>query len=111
MSDFSNNRVLGYLNPLQDSAFTQISLSGATNGGTCAGGNNTLTATVLLKNLGTSTFNTLLAQIVNLSGGNTLISQSYSPSSVAPNANVTFTFNIQLATCNPFQLYFDVYGK
>jgi hypothetical protein len=43
-----------------------------------------------------------------LSGGNRLLSQSADSASVAPGANMTFTFHIQLASCNTFQLFFDV---
>jgi hypothetical protein len=86
-------------------------LSGATDNGACASGNLTLTATDTIQNTSGSTVNNPYAEIVSLSNGNTLISQSASVTSVAPSANVTFTFHIQLANCNTFQLLFDVYGN
>ncbi|MGD1021116.1 MAG: hypothetical protein ABSA12_17565 [Verrucomicrobiia bacterium] len=40
-----------------------------------------------------------------------LLSDSASSTSVASNTNVTFTFHIQLASCDTFQLFFDVYSN
>jgi hypothetical protein len=94
--------------PIADSKLTQITLSGSTDNGSCAGGNRTLTATDLLQDTGGTTLTNPYAANVTLSGGNTLNSQSASVSSVMSGGNVTFTFHIQLATCNTFSLSFDV---
>jgi hypothetical protein len=94
--------------PLVDSRLTQLVLSGSTDNGTCAAGSRTLTATDQLENTGTSTLTNPYAVNVALTGGNTLNSQSGSSSSVAVNGTDTFTFHIQLATCNKFSLSFDV---
>jgi len=91
-----------------DSSLTQVALSGSTDNGPCADNNLTLTATDLLQNTSAGTLTNPYAVIASLSGGNTLLSQSASVASVAANGNVTFTFHIQLATCNTFQLSFDV---
>lgn len=91
-----------------DSSLTQIALSGSTDNGLCANNNLTLTATDLLQNTSAGTLTNPYAVIDSLSGGNTLLSQSASVASVPANGNVTFTFHIQLATCNTFQLSFDV---
>jgi hypothetical protein len=94
--------------PQVDPQLAQISLSGSTDGGNCVtGNNNTLTATIQIQNSGGMLTNPY-ASNVTLSGGNTLISQSASPLSVAEGGTVTFTFHIQLATCNRFILSFDV---
>ncbi len=97
--------------PKVDSSLAQLILSGTTDNGTCAAGNRTLTATDTIENTSGSTINNPYAEIATLSQGNTLISQSANVTSVAPNANVTFTFHIQLASCVTFQLFFDVYGS
>jgi nucleoside-specific outer membrane channel protein Tsx len=94
--------------PLADSSLTQLALSGSTDNGSCADGNLTLTATDLLQNTGGSTLTNPYAVIGTLSGGNSLISQSASSASVVAGATETFTFHIQLASCNRFQLFFDV---
>lgn len=94
-----------------DSGFSQLMLSGATDNGTCAAGNRTLTATDTIQNTSGSTINNPYAEIATLSDGNTLLSQSANVSSVAQGANVTFTFHIQLANCNTFQLFFNVQGN
>jgi hypothetical protein len=86
-------------------------LSGSTDNGACASGNMTLTATDLLQNTSGSTLTDPYAVIATLTQGNTLISQSASSASVAPGTNVTFTFHIQLASCNTFQLLFDVFSN
>jgi hypothetical protein len=86
-------------------------LSGATDNGSCASGNRTLTATDTIENTSGSTIDNPYAEIATLSNGNTLLSQSANVSSVASGSNVTFTFHIQLANCNTFQLFFDVQGN
>jgi hypothetical protein len=91
-----------------DSSLNQMVLNGSTDNGACADGNLTLTATDQLQNTTGSTLTNPYAVISSLSGGNSLLSQSADSASVAPNAYVTFTFHIQLASCSPFQLYFDV---
>jgi hypothetical protein len=96
------------LTPLADNSFTQVSISGSTDGGTCATGHSTLTATVPVLNNSQSTLNNLYATNITLTGGNTLISDSVSATSAGPGVTVTFTFHIQLATCNRFRLTFDV---
>jgi hypothetical protein len=93
---------------LADNSFTQVSISGSTDGGTCATGHSTLTATVPVLNNSQSTLNNLYATNITLTGGNTLISDSVSATSAGPGVTVTFTFHIQLATCNRFRLTFDV---
>ncbi len=94
-----------------DSSLSQLMLSGVTDNGACAAGNQTFTATDTLENTSRSTINNPYAEIATLSNGNTLLSQSASVSSVAQGANVTFTFHIQLANCKTFQLFFDVQGN
>jgi len=94
-----------------DSSLTQLMLSGATDNGACAAGNLTLTATDTIENTSGSTINNPYAEIATLCNGNSLISQSASAASVASSANVTLTFHRQLANCNTFQLFFDVYGN
>ena len=98
--------------PQVDSDFVQLVLSGSVDGGgTCAPG-GTLTATDELENTSSSsTVTNPYAEITQLTGGNMLLSQSADSTSVAPGATVTFTFHIQLATCNTFDLFFDVYGN
>jgi hypothetical protein len=95
---------------LLDSDFVQIVLSGSTDHPPCAVG-GTLTATDELENTSTSTVTNPYAVITELTQGNTLISQSASSSSVGPGDYVTFTFHIQLASCNTFDLFFNVYGN
>jgi hypothetical protein len=70
-----------------------------------------LTATDLLQNTSTSTLTNPYAEIVTLSQGNTLLSDSASSTSVAPNGQATFTFHIQLASCNTFDLFFEVTAR
>jgi len=94
--------------PQVDSSFTQLVLSGTTDNGACAIGNMTLTATDQIQNVSGSTLTNPYAVISALNGGNTLLSQSADSASVAASGNVTFTFHIQLASCNTFQLLFDV---
>jgi streptogramin lyase len=98
--------------PQVDSDFVQLVLSGSVDGGgTCAPG-STLTATDELQNTSSSTTVTNpYAEITQLTGGNTLLSQSADSASVVPGATVTFTFHIQLASCNTFDLFFNVYGN
>jgi hypothetical protein len=97
-----------------DTQLTQMSLSGSTdNGGVCRTlmANSqpaTLTASFQIKNTAGPALTNPYAANVTLTGGNTLISQSASPASVAIGATVTFTFHIQLATCNKFTISFDV---
>ena len=92
----------------RDSSLTQTLLSGSTDNGPCADGNMKLTATDLLQNTSTSTLMYPYAVISSLSGGNALLTQAASSTSVAAGDSVTFTFHIQLASCNTFQLFFDV---
>jgi nucleoside-specific outer membrane channel protein Tsx len=99
---------VGTLAPLVDSSLTQLVLSGSTDTGTCAAGNRTLTATDLLQNTGESTLTNPYPVNATVSQGNTLLSQSADSAIVAPGATVTFTFHIGLASCNTFQLSFDV---
>lgn len=94
--------------PQVDASLTQLMLSGTTDNGTCAEGNRTLTATDVLQNISGSTLTDPYAVIDTLSQGNSLLSQSASSASVAAGTDVTFTFHIQLASCNTFQLIFDV---
>ena len=94
--------------PLVDSSLTQLMLSGSTDNGTCAAGNRTLTATDVLQNVNGSTLTNPYAVVGTLSGGNTLLAQSSDSASIAPGADLTLTFHIQLASCNTFQLLFDV---
>ena len=94
--------------PQVDSSLSQTLLSGSTDNGSCANGNMTFTASDLLQNTTGSTMTNPYAVVTTLSQGNTLISQSASSASVAANSGVTFTFHIQLANCNTFQLFFDV---
>ena len=96
---------------LADSSLSQLMLSGSDDNGTCANGNLAFTASDLVQNTSASTLTYPYAVIGTLSGGNTLLSQSASSTSVAAQAMVTFTFHIQLASCNTFQLYFDVRGN
>jgi hypothetical protein len=98
--------------PQVDSDFVQILLSGSLDGGgTCAVG-GTLTATDELQNTSSSsTVTNPYAEIDQLTGGNTLLSQSASSTSVGPGDYVTFTFHIQLASCDTFDLFFNVYGS
>ena len=107
----SDTSTIGAQLPQADLSLSQLILSGSTDNGTCAAGNRTLTATDQLQNTSGSTINNPYAEIATLSNGNTLLSQSASVASVAAGANVTFTFHVQLANCNTFQLYFDVYGN
>jgi hypothetical protein len=98
--------------PLADSSFTQMALSGSTdNGGTCAGGTHTLTATDVLRNTSSGSVSNPYAANISLSGGNTLNSASASATTVGASSTVTFTFHIQLATCATFSLSFDVRGN
>ena len=97
--------------PLVDSSLSQLVLSGSTDKGPCAMGNSKLTATDQVQNIGTSTLTNPYAVIATLSGGNTLLTQAVSSTSVAAGDTVTFTFHIQLASCNTFQLYFDVHSN
>jgi hypothetical protein len=85
-----------------------VVLSGSTDNGPCANHNLTLTATDLLQNTSAGTLTNPYAVISTLSQGNTLLSQSADSASVVAGGTVTFTFHIQLATCNTFQLSFDV---
>jgi hypothetical protein len=94
--------------PQVDSNLTQILLSGSTDNGSCASGNNTLTATDQLQNTGGSTLTEPYSVIASLTGGNSLLSQSVDTTSLASSGTATFTFHIQLSTCNTFQIFFDV---
>jgi hypothetical protein len=94
--------------PLVDASLSQLVLSGTTDQGPCADGNMKLTATDQLQNTSGSTLTNPYAVISTLSEGNTLLTQAASSMSVAAGADVTFTFHIQLASCDTFQLFFDV---
>ena len=96
--------------PLADSKLTQLSLSGSTDSPPCSNvsPHNTLTASVPLQNIGGSTLTNPYATNITLTGGNTLMSDSASATSVAANGTVTYTFHILLASCNSFVLSFDV---
>ena len=96
--------------PQVDSDLEQLVFSGSTDNPPCAPG-GTLTATDLLTNTSSSTLTNPYAEIDSLTGGNTLLWQEASSNSVAPGGSVTFTFHIQLASCNTFQLFFDVYAN
>jgi hypothetical protein len=94
--------------PQVDSSLTQIMLSGSTDNGSCASGNMTLTATDQLQNTGGSTLTNPYSVIASLTGGNFILSQSVDTTSLTASGTATFTFHIQLATCNTFQIFFDV---
>ena len=95
-----------------DSSFSQVSLSGAIAGVGCAGGSRDFTATVQVQNTSGATITNPTASLLTLTQGNTLVSQSWLPSdSIAQNAIATGTFQIKLANCNTFQLFFDLIGQ
>jgi hypothetical protein len=96
--------------PQVDSSLVQEVLSGSTDHPPCTPG-GTLTATDLLLNTSAVTLTNPYAGIDTLTRGNILLSQSVSSSSVAPGGTVTFTFHIQLASCNTFDLFFNVYSN
>jgi hypothetical protein len=100
--------------PQVDPDLTQLVLSGSTDSPPCTVG-GTFTATDLLQNTSPSTLTNPYAEIVTLSQGNMLLSDSASSTSVAPdgaqNDTVTFTFHIQLNSCSTFQLFFNVYSQ
>jgi hypothetical protein len=101
--------------PQADAKLSQQSLSGSTDSPPCStvSPHNTLTATVLLKNMSASTLTNPYATNITLTesgnpSANTLMSDSASATSVAAGGNVTYTFHILLASCNTFRLTFDV---
>ena len=100
--------VIGGVSTTADSKLGQLALSGSTDNGSCASGYNTLTATDQLENTSTGTLTNPYATNITLTGGNTLLSDSASVTSVAPGGTVTYTFHIQLASCSTFRLSFDV---
>lgn len=93
--------------PQVDAGLIQLVLSGSVDQSSCAPG-GTLTATDQLMNTSSSTLSNPYAGIDELTGGNTLLSDSADSTSVSPTAGVTFTFHVQLASCSTFQLFFDV---
>ena len=94
-----------------DSRVTQVSLSGATAGAGCAAGSRDFTATVQVRNTSGTPIANPAASLLTLTQGNTLVSQSWDLSSIAPNAIATGTFQVKLANCNTFQLFFDLIGQ
>jgi hypothetical protein len=101
--------------PLADSKLSQVSISGSTDSPPCSNlsPHNTLTATVILNNIGGSTLTNPYATNITLTesgnpSSNTLMSDSASATSVAASGSVTYTFHILLASCNGFRLSFDV---
>jgi hypothetical protein len=97
-----------------NAAFALTNVSGALQSRPCAGGGTYIVTASWRNTSGTHYYGMISAQVVTLTGGNVLASQSFTlPANniVGPNQQMTGVFNITLASCNRFTFIIDLLGE
>ena len=96
-----------------DANFTLVRVSGALKTPPCAVGGTYVVTAVFRNSSGTHYYGNISATVATLTGGNTLMSQSFTLPAVGivgPNEQMTGVFNIRLATCNRFTFVINLMG-